>query len=375
MKFIVSSSLLLKNLVSIGGILNARNTMPILDDFLFELQGDTLKMTASDLETTMISEMKVDMSEGDGMFAVPAKMLMDVLRTFSDVPMTFTIDLANQSVALSAGEGHYHISGHNGEEFPHLPEFSDAETIKLTSETLTNAISKTLFATSNEELRPSITGVLFDITPNEVVFVATDAHKLVKYSKSGSFGETVTNFVVPKKPLNQLKNILQNEDCEVTVEYNKTNVTFTFGTYKMFSRLINSPFPNYNMIIPKDNPNCMIIDKGQLLNTMRRIGYFVSQSTNQIRMKIGGNVLVISGEDMDLSNKAEEKISCEYTGNDIVIGFNAKFFQEMLTHVDTANVRIELSQPNRAAVILPIEESETDEKLFMLISPVMLNNY
>ena len=374
MKFIVSSSLLLKNLMSIGGILNARNTMPILDDFLFELRDDTLKMTASDIETTMIAEMKVDMSEDNGIIAIPAKMLMDVLKTFSDVPITFTVDVENQSIDLNAGEGHYHISGHNGNEFPKLPEIENAESIKLSSDTLSNAISKTLFATSNEELRPSITGVLFDITPEDIVFVATDAHKLVKYSKTAALSESVTSFIVPKKPLNQLKNILINEDCDVTIEYNKTNVTFSFDTYKLFSRLINSPFPNYNMIIPKDNPNVMIIDKNALITTIRRIGIFVSQSTNLLRLSMSGQELIVSGEDIEYANKAEERLNCEYTGTDIMIGFNSRFFLEMLSHIDSDMIRIELSQPNRAAVILPVEDNDSDEKLFMLISPLMLNN-
>lgn len=373
MKFIVSSTLLLKNLQSIGGILNSRNTMPILDDFLFELDGENLKITASDLETTMITEFKVDMAEGSGVIAIPAKTLMDMLKTFADIPISFTIDVKSQAIDISAGEGHYKMSGHNGEEFPKIPEFEETESIVLPSETLQNAISKTIFATSNEEFRPGITGVLFDIFPNEIIFVATDAHKLVKYTKVADLGKEHTSFIVPKKPLNQLKAVLGTDEYEVKIEYNKTNVTFSFGNIHLFSRLINGAFPNYNAIIPKENPNLMIIDRSLLITTLRRVGFFANQSTNQVRLSISGQELMISGEDSEYASEAKERLACEYKGQDLVIGFNSRFLLDLLSHIESDQINMEFSAPNRAAVVLPIEE-ESDEKLFMLISPVMLNS-
>lgn len=376
MKFIVSSGLLLKNLQSIGGILSTKNNMPILGDFLMEISGNTLKMTASDLETTMISEMELDMSEGDGMFAVPAKMLLDVLKTFADVPITFIVDEETQQISLSVGEGHYSIAGHNGDEYPKIPEFGGTDTVTLSSSTLLSAISTTLFATSTEELRPSITGVLFDITPEEIIFVATDAHKLVKYTKKGHMSDSVTSFIVPKKPLNQLKSILMEDETDILIEYNKTNVTFTFGHYKMYSRLINAPFPNYQMIIPKDNHNNMVIDKDLLEGTMRRISLFANKANNQVSFNIKNGEIVITGEDISLSNKAQDRLVCEYQGDEILIGFNSRIFLDLLNHIEAKMIKVELSQPTRPAVILPIEDSEeeSDEKYIMLISPVMLNN-
>ncbi|MCK9303057.1 MAG: DNA polymerase III subunit beta [Bacteroidales bacterium] len=374
MKFIVSSNLLLKNLQSIAGILNARNTMPILDDFLFVLSNGTLKITASDLETTMSTELTVDIYEGEGTIAIPAKTLTDMLKTFSDIPITFTIDEVKQSVEISACDGNYRMSGHNGDEFPKAPEFDDTNKISLPADTLTNAISKTLFATSNEELRPVITGVLFDIYPEEIIFVATDAHKLVKYSKISTAANESSSFIVPKKPLNQLKNILANTTSDVEIEYNATNVTFSFDNIKLFSRLINGTFPNYASIIPTNNPNTLQIDKNNFINSLRRVSFFANQSTNQIRIAISGQTITISGEDIEYASEAKEIIACEYDGSDIVIGFNSRFLMEMVSHVDTPKIRVELSAPNRAALVLPVEEEESDEKLTMLISPVMLNN-
>ncbi|MDL2238659.1 DNA polymerase III subunit beta [Bacteroidales bacterium OttesenSCG-928-K22] len=373
MKFIVSSTLLLKNLQAVGGILNSRNTMPILDDFLFELNEDNLKITASDLETTMITDLKVDMAEGSGSIAIPAKTVLDMLKTFADIPISFNINPSTQAIDISAGEGRYKMAGHNGDEFPKIPEFDETETIVLPSATLQNAISKTIFATSNEEFRPGITGVLFDIYPDEIIFVATDAHKLVKYTKTGETGKEKTSFIVPKKPLNQLKATLGTDEYEVKVEYNKTNVTFSFGNIQLFSRLISGAFPNYNAIIPQDNPNKMIIDRALMITTLRRVGFFANQSTNQVRLSISGQELLISGEDSEYASEAKERLACEYKGQDLVIGFNSRFLLELLSHIESDQINMEFSAPNRAAVVLPIED-ESDEKLFMLISPVMLNS-
>lgn len=374
MKFIVSSTQLLKNLVSIGGILNTRNTMPILDDFLFELSEDVLKITASDLETTMTTEMKVDMADGEGAIAIPAKTLTDMLRTFSDIPITFTVDMDNFAIDIAANDGHYRMAGHNGDEFPKVPAFEDAHSFVISSDTLSAAISKTLFATSNEELRPGITGVLFDIYPDEIVFVATDAHRLVKYTKPIDLGNERISFIVPKKPLNQLKTVLGTDECDVKVEYNKTNVIFTFETLKLYSRLINGAFPNYSAIIPQNNSNVMLIDRSALITTLRRVSFFANQSTNQVRLSVSGQAILISGEDREFASEAKERIACDYSGEDLVIGFNSKFLLDMLSHIDTSQIEVKMSVSSKPAVILPVEESESDEKLFMLISPILLNN-
>src|SRR5664279_3448722 len=271
MKFIVSSSLLLKNLQSILGVINTSNTLPILDDFLFDLKDEALTITSSDLETTMSVTLKPDKAVQNGSIAIPAKILVDTLKTFADIPVSFTINDENQGIEISAGDGKYKMAGHKSDEYPRIPGLESTTSIELTSSLLSQAINKTLFATGNDELRLVLSGVFCELSPEDITFVATDAHKLVKYKRTDAKSTDSASFILPKKPLNLLKNIIAGQDIPVNIEYNRTNAFFSFQNVHLVCRLIDGKYPNYDAVIPTENPNKLTIDRNALLTTIRRV--------------------------------------------------------------------------------------------------------
>jgi len=374
MKFIVSSNALLKSLQAISGVLSSNNTLPILDDFLFDVGENTLKITASDLETTMSVKMELNMSEEPGTVAIPAKILLDTLKTLPDLPVTFSINLENFAIEMMAGEGKYKLSGHNGQEFPETPVVEEGNSLVINSITLAEAISKTVFAAGNDELRPVMSGVYLELSEDKVSFVATDAHKLVRYTRLDIKSEIETAIIMPTKPLNQLRHILTLNDTDVKIDYNDKNAFFTFENVHLICKLIEGKYPNYTAVIPTENPNKLQIERAPLLNSIRRVSIFANQSTHQVRFKISGKELILSAEDIDYSNEARERLNCNFEGEDMEIGFNSKFLQEMLNNTDTDEVIIEMSQPNRAGLLIPIDEENKDEDILMLVMPVMLNN-
>lgn len=373
MKFIVSSQQLLKSLQTISGVLNTNNTLPILDNFLFELEDDKLRVTASDLETTMNVSLTPEKTEENGSIAIPARILLDTLKTFSDIPISFNINRENSSIVITTDEGNFKLAGQKGEEFPKVPELEGTTTLTMNAETIATAIQKSIFATGNDELRPVMSGVLCELSPEAVTFVATDAHKLVKYSRTDHKGSDDATFILPKKPLNQLKNILNFDETPVKIEYNITNAAFEFENVNLICRLIDGNYPNYEAVIPKENPNKLIIDRVQLLNSIKRVSIFANQSTHQVRFKISGKELILSAEDVDYSNEAKERLSCSYEGEDMEIGFNSRFILEMLNNIETEQVMIEMSTPNRAGILLPMNPDNSEENMLMLVMPVMLN--
>ena len=373
MKFIISSTLLLKNLQAILGVINTNNTLPILDDFLFELKDESITITSSDLETTMRVTIRPDKSEESGSIAIPAKILVETLKTFADIPVAFSIDPDTLMIEISAGEGKYKLSGHKSEEYPHTPSLEDTTNIVIDSRLMSQAINKTLFATGNDELRMVLSGVFCELSPDDVTFVATDAHKLVKYKRTDLKTEDSASFILPKKPLNLLKSILSSQEVQVTIEYNKTNAFFSFGNIHLICRLIDGKYPNYDAVIPKENPNRLTIDRHALLTAIRRVAIFANQSTHQIRFKVSGQELILSAEDIDFSNEAKERLSCSYSGEDMEIGFNSKFLLEMLNNIDTEEISLEMSAPNRAGILTPLNNANKDEDILMLVMPVMLN--
>jgi DNA polymerase III subunit beta len=373
MKFIVSSSLLLKQLQAISGVLSTNNTLPILDNFLFELSDKEIKLSASDLETTMTARINVDMAEGEGAVAIPAKILLDTLKTFSDIPVTLDIHDENFGVTLTAGDGKYKLAGQNGEEYPQVPAIESAATFTIESDVLFQAITKTIFAASNDDLRPVMAGVFCEISPENATFVATDAHKLVRYRRLDVKSEEAASFILPKKPLNQLKHILAQDDAPVSIEYNETNARFTFKNILMTCRLIDGKYPNYSAVIPSSNPNKMTVDRTPFMNSIRRVSLFSNQTTYQVKFRIAGSELNLSAEDLDYSNEARERLDCHYEGEDMEIGFNSKFLVEMLNNLDTDQVLLEMSEPNRAGLISPVASDNKDEEILMLVMPVMLN--
>lgn len=373
MKFIVSSEILLKKAQLISGVLNASNTLPILDNFLFEIKKGELSITASDLETTMTTKINVEAKE-DGVVAIPAKLLLDTLKTFPNQPLTFTIDNENFGIEISSDYGKYKLIGHNGSEFPKTPKLESPSSINLGASVLANAINKTLFATGNDELRPVMSGVYFEINNDDLTFVATDAHKLVKYRRVDLKGENGSSFILPKKPLTLLKGILGSIGEEVAIEYNETNAMFVFGGTKMQCRLIDGKYPNYNAVIPTENPNKLTVSRNALLNSVKRVSIFSNKTTHQVRLKMTGSELNISAEDLDFANEANERLTCQYEGEDMEIGFNSRFLVEMLSNLDSDEVSIAMSAPNRAGILTPCEKNDDNEEVLMLVMPVMLNN-
>ncbi|TDY11304.1 DNA polymerase III subunit beta [Meridianimaribacter flavus] len=372
MKFIVSSTYLLKQLQVLGGVINNSNTLPILDNFLFELENSKLTVSASDLETTMSSVIDVE-SDSNGSIALPARLLLDTLKTFPEQPLTFVVE-DNNTVEISSNHGKYALAYAEGNEFPKAVELEDPSTTMVSGEILATAISKTIFAAGNDDLRPVMSGVFFQFSTDGLTFVATDAHKLVKYTREDVKANQVAEFIMPKKPLNLLKGILATSDDDVKIEYNDSNAKFTFENSELVCRLIDGKYPNYEAVIPKENPNKLSIDRTQFLNSVKRVSIFSNKTTHQIRLKIAGAELNISAEDIDYSNKAEERLTCDYQGDDMQIGFNSRFLTEMLTNLNADEVQLEMSLPNRAGILTPVDGLDEGEQITMLVMPVMLNS-
>jgi len=372
MKFIVSSTYLLKQLQVLGGVINNSNTLPILDNFLFELEHSKLTVSASDLETTMASTLEVE-SDSEGSVAIPAKLLLETLKTFPEQPLTFVIE-ENNTIEISSNHGKYALAYASADEFPKAISLESPSTTVLSADILATAISKTIFAAGNDDLRPVMSGVFFQFSTESLTFVATDAHKLVKYSRTDVTANETAEFIMPKKPLNLLKGILLGSDDDVTIEYNDSNAKFSFENSILICRMIDVKYPNYEAVIPKENPNHLTIGRNQFLNSVRRVSIFSNKTTHQIRLKIAGAELNISAEDIDYSNKAEERLTCDYQGDDMQIGFNSRFLSEMLSNLNADDVQLEMSMPNRAGILTPIDGLDEGETVTMLVMPVMLNS-
>lgn len=371
MRFVVSSAQLLKNLQKISGVISTNTVLPILEDFLFDIDNNSLSITATDLDTTMSVSMDVESKESFKV-AIPARILLDSLKALPEQPITIAVDETTNGIEITTDNGKYKLSGENSADFPNAPSADDVESVTLMASILNKGISKTLFAASNDELRPAMTGVLFSLSDDGITFVATDAHKLVKYNRSDVTG-TPTSFIVPKKALNLLKAVVPNNETEVAVQYNKSNAFFSFDNIQLICRLIDAKYPDYNAVIPKENPNLLSVQKDDFYSSLRRTSIFSNKTTHQVILKMAGVELTVSAQDLDFSNEASEKLTCEYKGNPMEIGFNAKFLLEMLSALDTSDINIELSTPNRAGIIRPAEIDE-NEDLLMLVMPVMLNN-
>ena len=372
MKFIVSSSYLLKQLQVLGGIINNNNTLPILDHFLFDLDQKTLRVSASDLETTISSMLEVESNE-KGKVCIPARLLLETLKTFPEQPLTFTVE-ENNTIEISSNSGKYAVAYAEAGDFPNAIELKDPVSTDVQGDILATAISKTIFAAGNDDLRPVMSGVFFQFSEDNLTFVATDAHKLVKYTREDVKASQSAEFIMPKKPLNLLKGILSGSEENVTITYNDSNAKFTFENTEMICRLIDGKYPNYEAVIPKENPNKLSIDRNQFLNSVRRVSIFSNKTTHQIRLKIAGAELNISAEDIDYSNKADERLTCAYQGDDMQIGFNSRFLTEMLNNLTSDEISLEMSLPNRAGILTPSDGLDEGEQVTMLVMPVMLNN-
>lgn len=370
MKITLNSSVLLKKLQVLVSVINNNNTLPILDNFLFEFKGGFLKVTSSDLETTMSTTITIQENLNFSI-AVPAKLLIETLKSFPDQPLVFDF-LENNTLEITSIHGKYSIAYHLSEQFPKAVELESPSKINIPSKILAAAINKTLFATGNDDLRPVMAGVFFQFLTNGLVFASTDAHKLVEYTRTDIISEEEVKFVMPKKPLNILKGILSSNDVDVVIEYNNHNASFTFENYVLKCQLIEGKYPNYVAVIPKENPNKLVIDRILFLNSVKCVSIFSTKENHQVRLKIAGAELNISAEDIDYSNKAEERLTCQYQGEDLQIGFNSKYLIEILSNLSCEEVMLEMSYPNKAGIITPVVEDETGEKILMLLMPSLL---
>jgi DNA polymerase-3 subunit beta len=375
MKFVVSSSELLGHLQAIRSVISSKNTLPILDNFLFDLQGNDLQITASDLESTLITRLTLDNVSEPGTIAIPAKLLTDTLKEFSEQPLSFDVNADTQMVVITSQNGRFSIPGQNGADFPQMPRVREDKkaSIEMAPGLLMSGITKAIFATADDELRPVMNGIFVELSTDDVTFVASDAHKLVRYRRSDAKSEVNASFILPKKPASLLKNVLSKEENQVTLEFDDKNAFFTLTNYKLVCRLVEGTYPSYNAVIPQNNPNKLVIDRVELLNTLRRVSVYANQASNLIKLEIKNNEMMISAQDIDFSISAYERLTCQYDGDEMEIGFKSSFLIEILANIASSDVVFELSDPARAGLVLPLEKENEQEDILMLLMPMMIN--
>ena len=374
MKFIVSSSELQKALQTVSGVISNSQSRPILENFLFEIEKDILKITASDGETTLITSLEVR-SDVEGKIAVPAKIFQEFVKTYGEQPLTLSVKDAEDGngklLEILDEKDNFAVALDHAEDYPEIPEFDAAQSVTISAGILSEALNNTLFATSNDSLRPVMTGVLFQFKEDETNFVSTDSHRLVVYKRTDLINADPVEFIMPKKPLAIFKSILASSNDEVSIEFNENMAKFTFGNNIWICRLIDGKYPNYSAVIPKENPNILTINRNLLLNSIRRASIMSNKSTNQVRFKLSGNILHLHAEDTEFANKADMQIPCDYNGEDINIGFSSKFLTEMLSVLSADDITMKMSQPNRPGIIEPVDGLEDEEKILMLSMPVI----
>ena len=374
MKFVVSSLDLLHHLQAVSRVISTKNTLPILDNFLFRLEDKQLKITASDLETTLVTQMTLENAEDEGSIALPARILNDILKEFGEEPLTFDVNLETLKVSILSENGNFNIVGARATEFPQAPTIKTQSktTLEVDGDILLQGISRTIFATANDDLRPIMNGIFFEMDAENTTLVASDAHKLVRYTRKGLGADKEASFILPKKPAALLKNILPREENKVVIEFDDKNAAFTLGDYNLVCRLVEGTYPQYNSVIPKDNPNKLRVDRNQLINTLNRVSVFSNQASNLVKFEISGNQLTLFAQDIDFSVSGREWLQCQYEGNDMEIGFKSVFLKEILTNLPGDEVIFELSDPTRAGIILPAEPESEEDDILMLLMPMMI---
>ncbi|MCQ2974751.1 MAG: DNA polymerase III subunit beta [Bacteroidales bacterium] len=376
MKFVVSSTELLSRLQSISRVISSKNTLPILDNFLFEIFDESLLVTASDLESTMRTRIALENVEGEGKIAVEAKRLTDILKEFPEQPLIFEINLETMSVDILSENGKYSVVGQNGNEYPNMPQLEEATTISvdIKGDILLKGISKTIFATADDDLRPVMNGIFLSFGQSGTQFVASDAHKLVRFKRSDITASADASFILPKKPANLLKNILPKEDGEIKLQFDNKNAHFTMSDYEMICRLVEGQYPNFETVIPTDNPNKLTINRLDLATTLKRVSLFSNQASNLIKLELASSQVTVSAQDIDFSISAYERVNAQYEGEEMGIGFKSAFLLEILQAIESENVVLEMSDPSRPGIVLPLEkESEAEDEL-MLLMPMMIND-
>ncbi len=375
MKFVISSTDLLGHLQAVSRVISSKNTLPILDNFLFRLEGNELEITASDLESTLITKMTLENTSESGSIAVPARILTDTLKEFPEQPLTFEIDNDKLSVVINSENGKFTVVGQNAGDFPQMPSIKQDQkaTIEVPAEVLYSGINKTLFATADDELRPVMNGVYIELASDNLTFVASDAHKLVRYKRADAKADTDSSFILPKKPASLLKNVLPKEENPVTIEFDDKNAFFSMTEYKLVCRLVEGNYPSYNSVIPTDNPNKLSIDRVEFYNTLKRVSVSSNQASNLVKLALTGNQITVSAQDIDFSISAYERLNCQYEGEDMEIGFKSTFLIEILSNLSSTDVIVELSDPTRAGIMLPAVSENESEDVLMLLMPMMIN--
>ena len=374
MKFVISSSSLLSTLSTASKVISSKNTLPILDYFLFDIKSDGLHVTASDLETTITTVVTPDSVESEGVIAAPVKLLIDSLKEFSEQPLTFEADETTWEIKISWTTGSITLPGMSGMSYPSVQPLTDtAREIEIEADTLLGGINKTIFATADDELRPVMNGIFIDITPAQYIFVATDAHKLVKYTVEKEGGDVAASFILPKKPANLLRTMLLREDDTVKVAFDDKNVKFSLSNSTLICRLIEGTYPNYNAVIPANNPNKVIVDRIELLNGIKRVAVCSNQATNLIKFEIGDNRINLTAQDLVFSYSANENLSCSYEGSPVTIGFKSTFLIEILSNLETPSVIIELADSTRSGVFKPLYDDVQPCDTLMILMPMLIN--
>ena len=374
MKFIVSSTSLFSHLQAISRVINSKNSLPILDCFLIELHDGTLQMTAPDNHTTLSTSLEVNEFDGDGRFAVSSRTLLEALKEIPEQPLSFLINPENLEITVQYQNGKYSLMGQNADEYP-KPQDLGTNAVQLTipANVLTDGVNRCIFATADDELRPVMNGIYFDITLEDITLVASDGHKLVRNKTYEAHGTEKAAFILPKKPANILKNLLTKEQGDVQIGFDDRNAMFTLENYQMVCRLIEGRYPNYNSVIPQNNPHKAIVDRASFISALRRVSVFSSQASSLIKLNLKENQINISAQDIDFSTSAEETLMCQYDGKPMSIGFKSSFLIDILNNIPSTNVIVELADPSRAGVIVPEEQGE-DEDLLMLLMPMMLSD-
>ena len=373
MKFTVSSSALLSLLATTGKVISNKSSLPILEYFLMDLKDGELTVTTSDLETTLIGSIKVENVEQEGTIAAPAKLMLDSLKEFAEMPLSIEVNDTTWEITITWASGHLSIPGASAVSYPSLQSLgAESKNITLDVATLVNGINHTIFATADDELRPVMNGVYFDFKPESLTFVATDAHKLVKFAAEQS-NDFAASFILPKKPSNLLKNLLAKEEQPVDVTFDAKNVSFQLENFKLVCRLIEGNYPNYNAVIPTANPNKVLVDRVEFLNGIKRVAVCSNPTTNLIRMDIANNKVNLTAQDIDFSVSANETISCSYDGQNVTIGFKSTFLVEILSNIDTPTVVVELADSTRAGVFKPVYDDKQSSETLMLLMPMMIN--
>ena len=373
MKFIVSSTGLFSHLQAISRAINSKNSLPILDCFLLELTDGTLSITASDSETTLATSIETNECDCDGRFAINSKTILDALKEIPEQPLTFEVN-ENMEIIVKYQNGKYSLMGQNADEYPQTTALgSNAVHVAMGAAVLNAGVNRALFATADDELRPVMNGVYFDITTEDITFVASDGHKLVRNKTYKAKGNEKAAFILPKKPATLLKSLLPKEMGDVQIDFDDRNAVFTMENYTLTCRLIEGRYPNYNSVIPQNNPHRATIDRAAFMSALKRVSVFSSAASSLIKLRLDMNTIQVSGQDIDFSTSAEETLMCQYEGSPMSIGFKSTFLIDILNNMSSQDVVMELADPSRAGVIVPIEQNE-DEDLLMLLMPMMLND-